>query len=100
MKDLKCALAECEYNQAYCCCAKAIDVCSDTGCKTYAPNSGKRKNLFEAGEDFVPRNYDVDTHVHCKADCIFNKEDICHANGITVLGDLSHDAVCATFMKR
>jgi len=100
MKDLKCALAECEFNQAYCCCAKTIDVSGSAGCKTFAANANKRKNLFEAGEDFVKRNYDVDTAVHCTADCIFNKEEVCNANGITVLGDLTQDAVCATFMQR
>ena len=100
MKDLKCALAECEFNQAYCCCAKAIDVSGEAGCNTFVENSNKRKSLFEAGEDFAKRNYDVDTNVHCKADCIFNKEEICNANGITVLGDLMHEAVCATFMQR
>jgi len=99
MKDLKCALSECEYNQAYCCCAKSIDVSSDTGCNTFV-QSTKRKNLFEMGDDFAKRNYEVDTNVKCKANCIFNKEDICNANGITVLGDLTHEAVCATFMQR
>jgi len=100
MKDLKCAIAECEHNQAYCCCAKSIDVSDGAGCKTYSPNLNKRKNLFEVGEDFAKRNYDVDTAVACKADCLFNKENVCCANGITVLGDLAHDAVCATFMKK
>jgi len=100
MKDLKCALAECEHNAAYCCCANKIDVNPAAGCNTYKPNSQKRKSIFEMGEDFAKRNYDVDTNVHCDADCIFNKSCICTANGITVLGDNSTDAVCATFMKR
>jgi len=99
MKDLKCGLAECEYNEAYCCCSKKIEVDKTAGCCTFKESSSKRKNLFEMGEDFQPRNYDVDTKVACKAECIFNKEDVCFANGITVLGDVAHDAVCATFMK-
>jgi len=66
MKDLKCALAECEFNQAYCCCAKAIDVSGEAGCNTFVENSNKRKSLFEAGEDFAKRNYDS-CAVYCLA---------------------------------
>jgi len=99
MKDLKCGLAECEYNKAYCCLAKKISVSNDAGCQTYKENPSKKNLAFEVAEDFARRNYDVDTQVVCRADCIFNREDICQANGITVLGDLAHEAVCATFMK-
>ncbi|MCL2847908.1 MAG: DUF1540 domain-containing protein [Firmicutes bacterium] len=100
MKDLKCGKTECCYNKAYECCAKEIEVTDCAGCKTYKEDDRKSNHhLFEAGEDFAKRSFDIDTAVYCKADCIFNKDNICKANGITVLGDLSQEAVCATFMK-
>ena len=99
MKDLKCGLTECKYNNAYSCCARQIEVTGQADCKTFEKTDDKRKELFEAGEDFDKRNFSVDTQVSCKADCLFNKESICCASGITVLGDLQYDAVCATYMK-
>ena len=99
MKDLKCALAECVHNRAYCCCAKEIQVTVGADCETFRRDEEKRRNLFETGEDFAKRNYSIDTKVRCDADCIFNRDRLCYANGITVLGDKAHDAICATFMK-
>ena len=99
MKDLKCGLTECSYNKAYACSAKQIEVTDGAGCKTFKPEDNKRDTHFEVAEDFAKRSFDVDTVVFCKADCIFNKESVCRASGITVLGDMEQDAVCATFMK-
>jgi len=99
MRDLKCGLTECTYNKAYSCCARQIEVTDCADCKTFKNDPDKKETYFEAGEDFAKRNFDVDTLVFCKADCIFNKESVCRANGITVLGDGKQEAVCATFMK-
>ena len=100
MKDLKCGLTDCEYNTAYACCAKQIEVTDCADCKTFKKDPQKAGKLFEMGEDFASSgNYEVDTQVYCKANCIFNKENKCCANGITVLDDLNTSAVCATFMK-
>ncbi len=57
--------------------------------------------MFEAAEEFAPANYSVNTSVKCGADCAFNKDNICYANGITVMNDPgSVEAACLTFIKK
>lgn len=99
MKDLKCGLKSCHYNKGYCCCAKLINVTKSTDCSTYTFDENKSKMQFEAGSDFIPANYSVDTKVICSAKCIFNKDNRCIANGITVMGQNSLEAACLTFIK-
>ncbi|MCI8413024.1 MAG: DUF1540 domain-containing protein [Clostridia bacterium] len=99
MKDIKCGLKECKYNKGYCCCAKDINVSTQTDCLTYSPDEKKRSSLFEAADDFIPANYSVDTAVTCTAKCIFNKNNRCISNGITVMGQGNGDVVCLTYIK-
>ena len=97
MKDLKCGLTQCKYNKGYSCCAKCIDVDKHADCLSYTPEHNK--NNFEAAGDFKKVNYSVDTIVSCTADCIFNKENTCRANGITVMSGGGKPAGCLTFIK-
>ncbi|MDR3022230.1 MAG: DUF1540 domain-containing protein [Clostridiales bacterium] len=99
MKDLKCGLRDCRYNKGYCCVAKKIGVDQFTDCVTYTPSEEKRKSLFEAAEDFVPANYSVDTAIDCTAHCLFNKNNKCIANGITVMSVEEGKAMCMSFIK-
>ena len=99
MKDLKCGLKNCIHNRAYCCAAKKISVDESADCTTYQADEAKRRSLFEAGDDFVTRDYSVDTFVKCEAKCVFNKDRHCYANGITVMNDKADDAMCLTFIK-
>ena len=98
MKDLKCALKACIYNRGYCCCADEIKVGTDTKCHTYTIDHGKQDDLlFEMGMDQTKPDYSVNTKVNCDAPCVFQKNDRCHAIGITVLA-ADKDAECATFI--
>lgn len=97
MKDLKCGLTQCKFNKGYCCCAKSIDVDKFADCLSYTPITGK--NAIEAAGDFKKANYNVDTSVACTADCIFNKDNVCKANGITVMSEDGKPAGCLTFIK-
>ena len=99
MKDLKCGMKNCHYNKGYCCCAKEIDVNECTDCTTYSPDEEKSRSLFEAGSDFVKSDYSTVTNVFCGADCIFNRDGKCIANGITVMGQGESEAACLTFIK-
>jgi len=99
MKDLKCGLSECIYNRNFCCNAKKIQVGETTDCESFEPSSERRSALFELGEDFATRDYTVDTFVECAADCLFNKGNVCSANGITVSGSYDGDAACMSFIK-
>lgn len=98
MKDLKCGLTACKHNKGYCCCAKAIDVDRYADCTSYEPEK-KRTSMFEAGSDFVKANYNVDTEVHCTANCIFNKNNKCYSGGITVMSEDDKPACCLTYVK-
>lgn len=99
MKDLKCGLKNCKFNKGYCCCAKEIYVDCHTDCLTYLPDQKQGIGMFEAGTDFVPARYDVDTKITCDAKCIFNKDNKCVANGITVTSEDRHQASCLTFVQ-
>ena len=99
MKDIKCGLKDCRFNKGYSCCADCITIQGDTDCRSYEPLADKRGSLFEAGDDFIPTNYSVDTRVNCDADCVFNKNHICVSNGITVMSEEDKAAVCLTYIK-
>ena len=100
MKDLKCGLTNCKYNKGYCCCAKEIAIDNFTECMTYEIDGTKRRTMFEAGTDFIPANYSVDTKVSCSAKCLFNRDGMCVANGITVMGENTKEATCVSFVKK
>lgn len=100
MKDLKCGLTDCRHNKGYSCVSREICVDHDTDCKTFSKNPKPRDVMFEAAGEFTKPNYSVDTRVSCSADCVFNKSDICVANGITVMSDRDSGASCLTFMKK
>ena len=63
MKDLKCGMRECRYNKGYCCCSKTITVSGMTDCTTFTPDENKRRAEFEAANDFIPANYNVELHI-------------------------------------
>lgn len=99
MKDIKCALKECKFNRGYCCCSKQISINNKTDCVTYSPDEKKRSSSFESSREFIRADYSVDTSVSCNADCLFNKNGKCYANGITVSTEKS-SANCLTFVKK
>ncbi|MCL2861435.1 MAG: DUF1540 domain-containing protein [Firmicutes bacterium] len=100
MKDLKCGKKECRFNKGYCCTAKDISITNDTYCSSYDPVEEKRKSLFEVAHEFAKANYTVDTHVKCTADCIFEHEKCCTANGITVMSEDERTPQCLTYVKK
>ena len=100
MKDLKCGKKECRFNKGYCCTAKDITISNDTCCESYYPLAEKRGHLFEVAHEFAKANYSVDTHVKCTANCIFEKDNCCTANGITVMSENALTPQCLTFVKK
>jgi len=103
MKELRCGLRDCNYNKAYECRAKKIEVDEAADCKTYKPSGSRAKNdnvMYEAGMD----NYFADTTPHtlvgCMArKCLFNRAEHCIANGISVVSDVK-DAKCASYITK
>ena len=104
MKDLKCALKDCRYNQGFSCVAESITVDDCAQCTSYEQSPKKLADrMFEIG-DLAKPDYDVDTLISCKTHCcLFNREGGCNANGITVLGNTvtgTPCADCATFTPK
>lgn len=99
MKDLKCGLKNCVHNQGYSCCSKKIGIDEHTDCLSYEASSQSESLLFEAGTDIGKTNYSVDTAVECNAKCLYNKNNRCCANGITVMNDSNNGATCLTFIR-
>lgn len=94
-------MRDCVHNDCYNCGAKKITVNRLTDCTSYEKSAAKSNSaLFEAGIDFAASDNSVDTHVACTANCLFNRSDICIANGITVMGEKEDDALCMTFIKK
>ena len=104
MKDLKCSLKDCRYNQGFSCVAESITVDDCAQCTSYEPSPQKSVNkLFEIA-DIAKPDYEIDTQIACKTDsCVFNRGCCCNANGITVLGNTTTGkqcADCATFTPK
>lgn len=81
MYDLKCKRVGCVYNKNCNCTANEVEVKKDTTCKTYEPsNEAEVGEVEKVGQPPIRKDIDV----LCKADCIFNTNYVCMANGITV----------------
>lgn len=81
MFDIKCKRVGCLYNKNQNCTAKEVKVTKDTSCKTYNPSDENEVGAVEK-VDQPPIRKDI--AVECNADCLFNHENKCDANGITV----------------
>lgn len=81
MVDLKCNKEDCVYNKACNCMAKGIDISKVTECTTYTKSSQPNKHE----EDKIPQTLvRHNTNVRCTAPCLFENDQMCIANGITV----------------
>jgi hypothetical protein len=101
--DLKCRKTNCKFNDRYSCQAKGILVKDNLVCNTY----NKRENLpekqrqdvsrdmFEVAPDIHPFRHNKEVDIRCKANCLFNDNGNCKANGITVQNTKT-SAICMT----
>ncbi len=98
MFDLKCKRKGCVYNKNSNCTAKQVEVKKDTGCKTYMPsNEAEVGEVEKIGQPPIRK----DIHVDCEANCIFNDNCTCTANGITVRTcDNTACPDCCTYMPK
>ena len=81
MFDIKCKRQGCIYNKNCNCTAKDIEVNTKTECKTYEASSNSDTHEVEKINQPPIRK---DITVACKASCLFNENQHCLANGITV----------------
>lgn len=104
--DLKCKKLNCVYNDKYSCMKKEIKVSRTCECDSFEAakelKKGQRqdasKTMFEAAPDFHPYRHSKNINIECDADCLYNQDKKCHANGISVCS-CTNCALCTTFIK-
>ena len=96
MFDIKCKRQGCVYNKNCNCTSKNVEVDKKAECKTYEPGDKPNINMVEkVGQPPIRK----DIFVACKATCLFNENNQCIANGITVQTcDNQSCPNCCTFM--
>lgn len=105
--DIKCKKNSCVYNKAGSCQAGVIVIGSDLDCKSYKKNINLKANeanlkigLFEVGAEYSSYKVSKNSKIECKASkCLFNKNNCCTANGISVLSGRGN-AFCATNIEK
>lgn len=97
MYDLKCKRQGCSHNKNCNCTAKKVEVTKDAECKTFEPSPTMQKQEEKIGQPPIRK----DIKVGCHAECIFNHDSTCSANGITIqtckTTDGSACPTCCTF---
>jgi|LGVF01.2.fsa_nt_gb hypothetical protein len=106
--DIKCKKTNCLYNDSSHCSAGTINVGSDLDCKTFIKDKSLNKkeakkvsgSLFEAGS-LEANHAKINLKVGCGAtNCLFNKNNTCQSNGISVLSGRGRSAFCATNLQK
>lgn len=95
MIDLKCNCTSCKNNINCNCKAKSINISTTTSCSNY---SERRAQNTEFADEISQPLIRPSTEVECHAKCIFSRDGICIANGITV-GEVNNNASCETFLR-
>ncbi len=98
MFDIKCKRMECEFNKNCNCNAKDLEVSKTTECKTFLPSNEPHKvEESKIGQPAFRKNI----LVSCNANCLFNQEHMCQANGIYVKTLESPDHPnCCTYKQK
>ena len=103
--DIRCRKTNCKYNKDLTCTSKKITINKKLDCLEYKQEKGKGAKDFSKliFSDNPPKVADYrhikDLCLTCQANCIFNKNNHCIANGITINAALSNEPRCITFMK-
>lgn len=106
--DLKCRNLDCENNDRYSCTRKGIIINNHSYCKDYKKTTNLSedqqqnvpKTMFEKEAKLHPYRHNKTVDIECGADCLFNHNGKCLANGIAVQNLNPKNAKCTTFMKK
>lgn len=101
--DLKCKKLNCKYNNLCACMSKAIKIARNCECATFELSDKVEpkqrqdisKDMFEVAPEIHPFRHSKALSIECGAECLFNKDGICKANGISVMNGKSA-GVCIT----
>ena len=105
--EIRCKKGDCKHNTGCSCSARSIEISRGTGCCSYRKDQVKENliiengNIFEISEELVTRNL-KSVPLDCRAkNCLYNRNELCCANGITVIDGNNHDnAECATYINK
>lgn len=98
MVDLKCKKIDCIHNSNCNCYARYINVDKQTYCESFR-HSHREKQTAEVSDEIVQPIVRPSVEVECKANCVFNSDGTCKANGITIYCD-NNDPECSTFLPK
>ena len=103
--EIRCKKGNCKHNTGCSCSAKFVEINRGVACSSYQMDEIKENlmiengNIFEIAENLVAKNL-KDVPLECRVrNCLYNQQDKCHANGITVICGGDDDADCATFIE-
>lgn len=104
--DIRCRKTTCKFNISNKCIAKEIIVDKNVLCSTYKTDQknfenkkdDKSKFMFKKTPKIAPFRDRKDIKILCKANCLFNCEGVCKANGITI-NDFNK-AICMGYLER
>ena len=89
--NIVCRKTKCKYNNNLACQSEKIFIDRELNCEQYEPiEKGSlqdiSKNMLETAPEIAPFRHNKDIHIKCQANCVFNKDCHCIANGIFVNG--------------
>ena len=101
--DLKCKKMNCKFNNCYACMSKGINISANCECGTFEKSENLTeqqrqdisRDMFETAPDIHPFRHSRNISIECAADCLFNKDGLCKANGISVMNG-KYSGVCIT----
>ena len=104
--DLKCKKLNCKYNNCFACMSNKINVTKNCECASFERaetlNEKQKQDvgatMFEAAPEMHPYRHNKEVDIQCDANCLFNKDSRCNANGICVCEEKS--PICATFIEK
>ncbi|MBQ8749631.1 MAG: DUF1540 domain-containing protein [Clostridia bacterium] len=89
--NIVCRKTKCKYNNNQVCMSPKIFIDRELNCEQYEPiEKGSlqdvSRNMMEVAPEIAPFRNSKDIIIRCNANCVFNKESECMANGIFVNG--------------
>jgi hypothetical protein len=100
--DIRCRKTDCKYNEGLTCLVNELNINDKNNCKEYIKGKEKIDISKQIFSDTPPEIKDYrrvkDMNLHCSAECLFNRQGKCIANGITI-NDVQNQAKCITHIE-
>lgn len=105
--DLKCRNLDCKNNNCYSCTKKGILITPHSYCDNYEKTDNLPpdqlqdvpRDMFKKAPKLHPYRHNKTVDIECKANCLFNHDGKCLANGISIQNLERDSAKCVTYMK-